>query len=249
MVRDSQGTARLVVFASLSGKAFLDENQDKRPDGGTERGIEGLKVWLDDESVVETDGNGNYRFDGITPGTHRIRADLSNVPAGLIFADVSERSLAIFPYRLNRQDLPIIRTAQIRGEVRIEDYSVDADEPVLRPFPDARIIASGDRDSFSEADGSFVLGDLPPQRYLLQVDPATIPEGYVAKPSSISKEVRAGETASVSFQLVVPPKPVLQLPGFDDRIELPALPANPAPSPPANPPANGVGGQTLSKKS
>jgi hypothetical protein len=59
-------------------------------------------------------------------------------------------------------------------------------------------------------DGRFVLGDLPPGRYTLQIDPTTVPQGYVAEPTAITVDVRCSETAAAKFLLSVPPKPVLQ---------------------------------------
>jgi hypothetical protein len=225
LVRDAQGSARVMVFASLTGRVYLDSNYNNRLDGRDEKGISGMKIWLDDEAVIETDGNGSYRFDGITPGTHRIRADLSGVPAGFVFADQGERSLAVFPYRPNRQDVAIIKTAQIRGSVTVFDYSDDPDNPVRRPFPDARLVTSSERDTFSEIDGLFLFGDLPPQRYVISIDPSTIPSGYVAKPSTITVQPRPGEAGTADFELMIPPRPVLQVPAMDQHLELPAAQA------------------------
>jgi hypothetical protein len=42
---------------------------------------------------------------------------------------------------------------------------------VEKPAPDVRIVASADLDTFSESNGYFVLGDLPPGTYRLTPDP------------------------------------------------------------------------------
>jgi len=91
------------------------------------------------------------------------------------------------------------------------DYSRNPEEPVERPLPDVRIIAGPQYDSFSELNGIFLIGDLPPGSYEVKLDRATLPEGYVPKPPSIQVLIKPGHAPmDVAFLLVIPPKLVVQ---------------------------------------
>src|SRR5207244_28125 len=135
------------------------------------------------------------RFDNADAGAHTIRADLSGVPAGFVFAGSGEHTLAVIPNHENRQDFRVIKTGQIEGKVTYMDYSSDSENPVESAFPDARLLATGDRDTFSEGNGSFLLGDLAPGQYEVHVDPASVPKGYVSQPPSYVVQVAPGATA------------------------------------------------------
>lgn len=112
--------------------------------------------------------------------------------------------MAVMPYRSNRQDFRAIRTGKIQGTVTIATLD-DAGQEMVKPFPDARILATGNRDTFSESDGAFVLGDLPPGTYQLRLDPASVPGSFVCHPAMQTVEVKSGKISSdVNFRLARP---------------------------------------------
>ena len=193
----------LVVPASLGGQIYHDVDLNGSFTAGVDRPISQLKVWLDDESSTTTDAGGYFRFDGIPTGTHRVRVEMATLPANLIFAS-DEMKVAVMPYRANRQDFRAIPAGKIQGTVTISRMD-DAGKEQFKVFPDARILASDSRDTYAEGDGAFVLGDLPPGTYSLRLDPATVPRGFVARPSLQTVEVKPGKsTDNVEFRLVRP---------------------------------------------
>jgi hypothetical protein len=231
LARNANGVTTVVVQAPMTGRVYIDTDLDAAFDARVDKPARDIRVWLDNRSVT-TDGSGFYRFEQVTPGAHLLRAELNGVPAGFVFADSSDRTVAVAPYRVNSQDFRIIKTGRIAGQVLTPDYRSDPDGPLERPFPDARIV-TGDVDTFSEANGYFLLGDLPPGTYVLRPDPASIPAGYVAEPSSLVAEVRAGQTVSgIVFRLRIPPKPVIEkaLPPQEVQFSGPA----PAPGSPSS---------------
>jgi hypothetical protein len=209
---DSHGVPRLAVQANITGLIYIDVNYSGGFDAA-DRGIPEVRVWRDNEAMVLTDARGYYRFDQVEAGAHTIRAELANVPAGFVFAGAGEHTLAVLPNRENRRDFAVIKTGQIEGKVTYMDYSSDPEHPVESGFPDARIVASGDRDTFSEGNGVFLFGDLPPGEYEVRLDASTLPKGYVAQPSSYVVRVTPGATSrEPRFRLVIPPKPVMVIP-------------------------------------
>ena len=107
----------------------------------------------------------------------------------------------MIPYNENIVNFRVVRAGRITGRVSYTDH----------PAADIRIIASGDRDTFSEFHGNFLLSDLPPGTYDLRVDPETVAQSYVSKPEVMRIEVKPGRASdNVQFQLVIPSRPVIE---------------------------------------
>ena len=219
--RDSHGVARVAAHAIITGLVYIDVNYNGEFDAG-DRAIPDVKVWRDGEVMTLTDARGYYRFDNVDSGAHTIRAELAGVPAGFVFAGSSEHTLAVMPNHENRRDFRVIKTGQIEGKVTYMDYSSDSEHPIESGFPDAHLLATGDRDTYSEGNGSFLLGDLPPGQYEIHLDPATVPKGYVSQPPSYVVRVTPGAISKEPrFRLAIPPKPVIQIHVPDQIIETP----------------------------
>jgi hypothetical protein len=246
MQRNTEGVARVIIPSPLIGRVYLDADLDGKFDAAHDRPINDVRVWLDGQKPALSDAQGMFRFDQVPPGAHRLRAELNGVPAGLVFSGSDERTVAVAPYQPTAQDFRVIPTGQIHGKVVYLDYSDDPDHPVERPLPDARVVATGDQDTYSETSGNFILGDLPPRQYQLRIDPASIPKGYASQPSLLTVTVRPGEVLrNVIFKLVIPPKPViektlppqdLQMGGASSSANAPDLPSSTT-SPSSNTPA------------
>ncbi|MDR7401532.1 MAG: SdrD B-like domain-containing protein [Armatimonadota bacterium] len=69
--------------ASVSGRVFLDDNDNGLPDPG-ERGLEGVVVTLLPGGLTRTTGPGGaFAFDGLLPGGYQVAVDSQSLPAGL----------------------------------------------------------------------------------------------------------------------------------------------------------------------
>ena len=193
----------LVVPSSVSGRVYRDVSLNGQFKSGVDRPLQELKVWLDEVQSTTTDADGYYRFDGIVTGTHRLRVDTANLPARLVLA-AEDMKVAVMPYRVNRQDFRAIPGGKIQGIVTIVRLSEDG-RLVVKPFPDARIIASGNRDTYSEGDGAFILADLPPGTYELHLDPTTVPAGFAPIMSLRTVELKPGQSVGgTDFRLARP---------------------------------------------
>ncbi len=47
-----------------------------------EKGVEGIRIFMEDGTFVDTDKRGMFHFEGITPGTHVVQLDLDSLPKG-----------------------------------------------------------------------------------------------------------------------------------------------------------------------
>ncbi|MCP5240234.1 MAG: carboxypeptidase regulatory-like domain-containing protein [Zoogloeaceae bacterium] len=72
--------------AEIGDRVWLDANKNGIQDAG-EAGVSGVTARLVDAdgnvvATATTDANGNYLFDGLTPGQYRVDFDLGTLPAG-----------------------------------------------------------------------------------------------------------------------------------------------------------------------
>ena len=209
VTRNRDAAATLIAPAPVLGRVFHDVDNDGKFNPKVDEAIAHVPVTLDNVTA-ETDAAGMFRFDQVSPGAHLLKAELTGVPAELVFAGQSELMLPVLPYRENVHSFRVVRTGRITGRVTFVDDRNDDEDPVEKSVPDVRIVASTDLDTFSENNGYFVLGDLPPGTYRLTPDASSIPPGLVSQPAYIEAHVNPGETIEATFHLVVPPKPVLQ---------------------------------------
>jgi hypothetical protein len=217
LIREPERTSRadgprsIVQLTRISGRVFLDANLNHIFDETVDRTIAGVQIRLDGTQVATSDARGLFRFEQVAPGAHTVNASLEGLPADMVFADVPDKTVAVLSYKENILNFSVLRTGRITGRVTCLEYRDASETPVERALPDVRIVASSRYDALSEINGMFLLGDLPPGDYELKLDRANIPAGYVAKNGSIRVVVKPGQTVTgVSFQLAVPPKPIIQ---------------------------------------
>lgn len=104
----------LISDAFIIGKVFMDCNRNGVQDAG-ERGVPGIRIYMEDGSFVVTDREGKYDFYGLTAKTHVLKLDRTTLPgsAELVLLD-------------NRQaGDPGSRFADLkRGELHRADFAI-----------------------------------------------------------------------------------------------------------------------------
>jgi hypothetical protein len=78
--------------ACVAGKVFTDCNGNGIQDGA-ERGIPGVRLYLEDGTHMTTDADGKYSYCGLSPMAHVIKLDGSTMPAGSVLGETSNRNL------------------------------------------------------------------------------------------------------------------------------------------------------------
>lgn len=77
--------------ALIIGKVYADCNRDGIQDTG-ERGVPGVRLYLEDGSFVVTDAEGKYSFYGISAKTHVLKLDRTTLPADVELIEQSNRN-------------------------------------------------------------------------------------------------------------------------------------------------------------
>ena len=186
--------------ASVGDTVWYDWNADGVQDTG-ESGIAGITVNLYDDAgnlvaTTVTDGNGNYLFDDLRPGTYRIDVDTSSLPSGLdptYDLDGGLDSTATF-FLGNDEDKKDVnfgfRSLGAIGDTLWNDTTPDGAQGAGEPgIAGVRVILEGDldgdgipeftREAVTDASGSYLFDALPPGDYTIRIDKGTIPGGYV----------------------------------------------------------------------
>ncbi len=73
------------------GKVYTDCNRNGLQDTG-ERGVPGIRLYMEDGSFVVTDSEGKYDFYGVKPQTHVLKLDRSSLPYGAELVEQGNRN-------------------------------------------------------------------------------------------------------------------------------------------------------------
>lgn len=79
------------------------------------------------------------------------------------------------------------------------DGKIDDGEPMLA---DVRVVTGSGRDTLTDAQGEFILGDLPPGEHIVLIDEKTLAENTKSAGSLQVTVEAGGETNKVNFPIV-----------------------------------------------
>ncbi|MBT0653263.1 OmpA family protein [Geomobilimonas luticola] len=65
----------------LMGRVFAGSCGDARATTG-DKGLAGVRIYLEDGTFVDTDSRGMFHFEGVKPGTHVVQLDIDSLPDG-----------------------------------------------------------------------------------------------------------------------------------------------------------------------
>jgi hypothetical protein len=193
-------------FGAFYGKVYQDVNLNGRFDPGIDQPQANVQIRVDGNFYALTDHNGNFRVDNIKAGQHTIYIDLLSVRADLTLLDSAQQTAVLRPGRDTIIDFRLVRTGRIRGIVWLDQNGNGKFDKGEQALSDVRVLTSSGRDTLTNAEGEFVLGDLPPGEHIVLIDEKTLPENTKPLVGSLQVSVRAGsETKDVNFPVVNKP--------------------------------------------
>ncbi|HEV2765527.1 MAG TPA: hypothetical protein VGV38_21265 [Pyrinomonadaceae bacterium] len=207
----------LNTHGSVSGRVYQDLNFDGRYDPGVDRPQAGVRVRVDGNLSVETDREGLYRVARAQAGEHTVALDLLSVRADLTILGGESQTVLLRPGYEASVDFRTVRTGRVAGAIWLDLDGDGAQGPDEPPLADVRVVTAGGRDTLTDEQGAYVIGDLPPGQHLLLVDLKTLPENTLVRATlggqqageaagSLQVSVRAGaETGGINF--AVRPRP------------------------------------------
>ena len=189
--------ADLNSYGTVSGKVYQDVNLNGRFDPGIDLPQANARVRVDGSRYAVSDVNGNFQIDTITRGEHSVYLDLLSVRADLTLLDNTQQQISL-DTRDVVVDFRVVRTGRVSGVVWLdvnENGRIDESE---RPLPDVRVVTGSGRDTLTDGNGYFLIGDLPPGEHILLLDEKTLPERTRSMAGSLTIKITAGnETATM----------------------------------------------------
>jgi hypothetical protein len=196
-------------YGAFSGRVYQDVDADGRFDPNVDRPQAGVNVRVDGNRYVVTDEGGRFRIDEVRTGEHNVYLDLLSVRADLTLLDGPQQSATLTQGRDRVVDFRLVRTGRVAGFVWLDQNENGLLDEGEQPLADVRVVMGNGRDTLTDANGAFVVGDLPPGEYAVLLDEKTLPERTKSAAGSLAVKVTAGsETGGLKFAVVALPPEV-----------------------------------------
>jgi copper amine oxidase-like protein len=204
--------ADLNSYASVSGRVYQDINLNGRFDPGVDQPQANARVRVDGSRYAVSDATGNFRIESVLQGEHAVYLDLLSVRADLTLLDGTQQQITLDSSRDVVVDFRVVRTGRVSGVVWLdtnENGRVDEGERLLA---DVRVVTGSGRDTLTDINGNFLIGDLPPGEHILLVDEKTLPERTRSSAGSLSIKIEAGTETATSFPITNLPDQIKRFP-------------------------------------
>jgi hypothetical protein len=196
----------------VSGKVYQDVNLNGRFDPGIDQPQANARVRVDGSRYSVSDADGNFQIESVVRGEHSVYLDLLSVRADLTLLDQTQQQITL-DSRDVVVDFRVVRTGRVSGVVWFdvnENGRVDDSE---RPLPDVRVVTGSGRDTLTNENGYFLIGDLPPGEHILFVDEKTLPERSRSVAGSLTIKIGAGSETSTLLPITALPDQIKKFPG------------------------------------
>ena len=171
-----------------------------------------MRVRVDGSRYVVSDAEGAFRIESVVRGEHAVYLDLLSVRADLTLLDDTQQQITLDSSRDSVVDFRVVRTGRISGVVWLDSNENGRMDELEQPFADVRIVTRSGRDTLTDENGHFMIGDLPPGEHILLLDEKTLPERMRSMAGSQTIKVTAGsETVSV-FPVAPEPDQIKKFP-------------------------------------
>jgi hypothetical protein len=138
--------------------------------------------------------------------------DLLSVRADLTLLDNTQQLIAMDSSHDAIVNFRVVRTGRITGIVWLdlnENGRLDDSE---QPLSDVRVVTGSGRDTLTDENGHFMIGDLPPGEHILLLDEKTIPDQTRSLAGSQTIKVTAGAEATTTFPVTPLPDQIKKFP-------------------------------------
>ncbi|MEQ1924248.1 MAG: SdrD B-like domain-containing protein, partial [Pyrinomonadaceae bacterium] len=196
-------------FAKVSGRVYQDVNMNGRFDAEVDKPQVDVKVQVDGNRYVVSDAAGQYSFGSVLAGDHKVSLDLLSVRADLTLLSGGEQAAALKAGSSSTVDFRLVRTGRLRGRVWLDANENGKFDDGEKPLADVRVVTASGRDTLTDADGYYIIGDLAPGEHVILIDEKTLPEKTRSAAGSLSMQVFPGrETSDVTLAVIFIPAEV-----------------------------------------
>ncbi len=203
--------ADLNSYGAVSGRVYQDVNLNGRFEPGIDKPQANVRVRVDGSRYVVSDAEGNFRIESVARGEHSVYLDLLSVRADLTLLDNTQQQITLNSHD-SVVDFRVVRTGRITGMVWLDTNENGRMDDLEKPFADVRIVTGSGRDTLTDANGHFLIGDLPPGEHILLLDEKTLPERMRSVAGSLTIKVAAGSETATTFPVATIPDQIKKFP-------------------------------------
>jgi hypothetical protein len=194
--------AELNSYGAFYGRVYQDMNLNGQFDPGLDKPQANVKIRVDGSRYVVSDESGRYRVDNVRTGEHEINLDLLSVRADLTLLDGAQQTASLLQGRDSIVDFRLVRTGRITGLVWFDLNDNKRLDEGEQPLAGVRVVTGSSRDTLTDENGVYVIGDLPPGEHAVLIDEKTLPEKTVSVSGTLSAKVLAGsESGNINFPI------------------------------------------------
>ncbi|HEU4872029.1 MAG TPA: hypothetical protein VFT44_02945, partial [Pyrinomonadaceae bacterium] len=204
--------SELNSYGAVYGRVYQDVNLNGRFDPGTDQPQANVRIRVDGSRYVVSDATGSFRIDSVARGEHTVYLDLLSVRADLTLLDNVQQIVTMDSRRDSIVDFRVVRTGRISGLVWLDTNENGKLDGAEVPLPDARVVTGSGRDTLTDGNGYFIIGDLPPGEHILLLDEKTIPERTRSVAGSLTIKVTAGNETATLFPVTPLPDQIKRFP-------------------------------------
>lgn len=201
----------LLTDSKISGRVYQDENSNRQFDPQIDIPMKDVRIRLNNGVEVISDVNGLYTFEKVPPGDHRIVVNLEDIRANLVPANGLEQKLTVLPRTTVNTNFRLVKSGWLSGRIW-HDGNANGIYDEGEGLPDIRVISSTGKDTYSERDGLFLLGELPPGEQTIFIDERYQPENLLTAAQSLKVTIESGqETKNCFFIYKTKPREVKEI--------------------------------------
>ena len=204
--------ADLNSYGAVSGRVYQDVNLNGRFDAGVDLPQANARVRVDGSRYAVSDADGNFRIETVLRGEHSVYLDLLSVRADLTLLDNTEQQIALDSSRDVVVDFRVVRTGRVSGLVWFDSNENGRVDDGEQPLPDVRVVTGSGRDTLTDENGYFLIGDLPPGEHILLLDEKTLPERTRSITGSQTVKILAGNATDTRFPVTALPDQIKRFP-------------------------------------
>ena len=199
---------KIEKLSTISGRVFQDINENGSYEPEIDKPQTNVRLRMENGQSAVTDEFGLYTFDDLSENQYKVSLDPLTVRADLTILDGEEVSVMLPPGRTTQIDFRLVRTGQVSGTIWLDENDNGIFDKNEKPLADIRLLAGNGKDTLTDAEGSFSMGDLPPGEYALFIDEKTLPANTKPTTESTTVKIIAGQRVS-DFLLPVKIKPAI----------------------------------------
>jgi hypothetical protein len=178
-----------------------------------------VAIILDHGRTAISDATGRYAFADVPEGMHEVALNMEELPADYSPGPANIAHVSVAPRAIARTDFDVLRLANLAGKI-VAPKDVQIENVVVR------LVGTKSYTTPYE-DGTFSFYNVTEGHYEVEIDVATLPEGYIlASPARVAVAASGtGATVPFGFELKIKPaveKPVREMLKQEIHVNTPA---------------------------